>query len=311
MRFALFGNDDLAVVLANGLGDSGHQLDLVVSLPPNKRPRTAAGLEKWSLVQGYEFLEWNGRDDLASPGIQALKQVDFAVASWPFILSAEVLALPKYGFIGTHPTPLPNGRGRHPLHWILAIGITSSEQVFFRMDEGIDTGRVLHRQPYHIEPDDNLDSLKVKLLECSREGAYLLGIKLQALHAFAASIPQQGNGTQFPARDIHQAVIDPRMSVAAVIRLHKSLGVSFPGPFIATKLGLLEVHEVYEARPGWSEWLPTGQLTKISPTVVRLRVDDGCLDIHLRAEDVESLMVDKRFLRPPSYYGHLIREFGD
>lgn len=303
LRFALFGNDDLAVVLAEGLCQSGHELDFVVSLPPNEMPTSAFGLRQWSRDQRCNFFEWNGRDDLAPLGASALPQVDFAIASWPLVLAPEVLAIPTHGFIGTHPTPLPLGRGRHPLHWILALGIRSSEQVYFLMDQGIDSGSVLHRQPYQVAASDDLDTLKEKLLSCSKEGARRLGMKLQEKDPFRSTVPQVGKETIFPARDFHQSLIDPRMSVAAIIRLHKSLGASFPGPFLITEQTILEVQEIHEVQGSWIQWLPTGHLTKLSSNVVRLRVDDGCLDIHLEAQDLEKLPNEQMFLKPPSAYG--------
>jgi len=36
---------------------------------------------------------------------------------------------------------------KHPLHWIIALGITETKMSFYRMDAGIDTGNILIRDP--------------------------------------------------------------------------------------------------------------------------------------------------------------------
>lgn len=51
--------------------------------------------------------------------------------SWPKIILARVLSVSNSCFIGTHPTPLPLGRGRHPLHWMRVLGIKRSQITAF------------------------------------------------------------------------------------------------------------------------------------------------------------------------------------
>ena len=75
---------------------------------------------------------------------------DFFVSSWPNLISNKVLKIPKFGVIGTHPTPIPMNRGRHPLHWMIALGISNSKISFFKMDETIDGGNILIQEPFIV-----------------------------------------------------------------------------------------------------------------------------------------------------------------
>ena len=50
---------------------------------------------------------------------------------WSQMLSAQVLAAPRMGVIGYHPTPLPRNRGRHPIVWSLALGLEETASTFF------------------------------------------------------------------------------------------------------------------------------------------------------------------------------------
>src|SRR3990167_4253141 len=59
---------------------------------------------------------------------------------WSSLLPPEVLAIPRLGVIGFHPALLPMNRGRHPIIWALALGLTQTGSTFFVMDERADAG---------------------------------------------------------------------------------------------------------------------------------------------------------------------------
>jgi methionyl-tRNA formyltransferase len=41
------------------------------------------------------------------------------LAWWPYLLKPRVLAMPRLGFINTHPSLLPHNRGKHYNFWAL------------------------------------------------------------------------------------------------------------------------------------------------------------------------------------------------
>jgi methionyl-tRNA formyltransferase len=65
------------------------------------------------------------------------------------LVKPELLAIPRMGCIGFHPTYLPRGRGRAPVAWLVhdaAAGAAS----FFLMDEGTDSGPLFVQEPFAI-----------------------------------------------------------------------------------------------------------------------------------------------------------------
>jgi len=94
------------------------------------------------------------------------------VASFPKLLTADILALPKYGVINVHTGELPKYRGFHPLNWAIIrdearIGVT-----VHYMDVGMDTGDVLAQGTVDMNHDDDIVSIKEKTTTL---GAELLG----------------------------------------------------------------------------------------------------------------------------------------
>lgn len=65
--------------------------------------------------------------------------------------------------IGSHPTLLPRGRGRHALGHILTKGIPFGGLTLFFLDEGVDSGDMLLQKSFRVMEDDDLRSLYEKV----------------------------------------------------------------------------------------------------------------------------------------------------
>jgi len=83
---------------------------------------------------------------------------------WSNLIKEELLSLCPCGIIGFHPAKLPHNRGRHPLIWALALGLTHTATTFFFMDAGADTGDILSQKELEISADDDAFSLYEKMV---------------------------------------------------------------------------------------------------------------------------------------------------
>ncbi len=64
------------------------------------------------------------------------------LAWWPKILSRQVLALSRQGFINFHPSLLPYNRGKHYNFWAIVEECPFGVTLHF-VDEGVDTGDIV------------------------------------------------------------------------------------------------------------------------------------------------------------------------
>ena len=92
------------------------------------------------------------------------------VFGWSRLVSKEILAIPRLGGIAVHPTLLPRGRGRHPLIWALAEGLTESGLTFFYMNEQADSGDILWQRAFPIELRDDAGTLYRKIQDLAEAG---------------------------------------------------------------------------------------------------------------------------------------------
>lgn len=153
LRIVVFNNLPLAYqMVARWAEAAGHTIVLVVTTPGPATRRTT----------GYKEIAANGppKHDVlvttrvrrvALPLIAALAPDLIVSMTFPYLLPAELLRLPRLGAINLHPTALPAYRGPNPAR-VFYDGATIGATLH-RMDEEFDTGPILsqHTAPF---PED-------------------------------------------------------------------------------------------------------------------------------------------------------------
>lgn len=64
------------------------------------------------------------------------------LAWWPKIIRAPLLSLPRLGFVNTHPSLLPYGRGKHYNFWSIVDRVPFGVSLHM-VDEGVDSGDIV------------------------------------------------------------------------------------------------------------------------------------------------------------------------
>ena len=86
------------------------------------------------------------------------------VAAYGLLLPKAVLDMPRYGCLNIHASLLPRWRGAAPIQRAIEAGDTQTGICIMQMDEGLDTGDVLHRSVIEIENTDTAATLHDKLM---------------------------------------------------------------------------------------------------------------------------------------------------
>jgi methionyl-tRNA formyltransferase len=127
-----------------------------------KAPEVKVAAQKLSLpVLQPETL----KDAAAVEKIRALGADVGIVVAYGKLLPKEVLSLLKHGFLNVHFSLLPKYRGAAPIQWALVNGETETGVTLFWLDEGMDTGPIFLQKKIAIQPEDDADSLRNKLVE--------------------------------------------------------------------------------------------------------------------------------------------------
>lgn len=147
---------------------------------------------------------------------------------WSKILGAETLRIPRYGCIGYHPAKLPENRGRHPLIWAIALGLTKTESTFFYLDERADGGAVLDRARVFIGPRDDAGKLYEKITKTALGQLKKIAKKL-ARGAFDGIVQDESKAGSWRKRSPKDGQIDWRMSAQSIHNLIRALAKPYPG----------------------------------------------------------------------------------
>jgi methionyl-tRNA formyltransferase len=175
MRIIFMGSPDFAVPSLNALVEAGHDVVAAYCQPP--RPAGRGKAERRTAVHqradelGIPVRTPNSLRDSEQQGEFRGFDADIAVvAAYGLILPREILEGPKAGCINVHASLLPRWRGAAPIQRAILAGDEVSGVTIMRMDEGLDTGPMLHRQTVDIrgknggEVTEELAKLGARLL---------------------------------------------------------------------------------------------------------------------------------------------------
>jgi len=169
LRIAFAGDRDISVwVLKYILERDVRPLALLVSAGPG-----ASHADQ--LLPLCSFLEPNlvlrGRQFREPAGLALLERLDLdyiVCVHFPYILPEEVLCIPRVGVLNLHPAYLPYNRGWHTPSWAILEETPAGATLHF-MDEGTDTGDIVHQNTLEVSPADTAHCLYQRLKELELE----------------------------------------------------------------------------------------------------------------------------------------------
>lgn len=74
-------------------------------------------------------------------------------------LPRQVFAAPRLGTVNIHASLLPRHRGPAPGHWVLAGGDAETGLTAHLMDEGLDTGPIVHQERLALRGNEDMPAL--------------------------------------------------------------------------------------------------------------------------------------------------------
>jgi methionyl-tRNA formyltransferase len=146
------------------------------------------------------------------------------------LIPPEILRLPQLGFIGLHPTLLPQGRGRAPIPWALIKGLTRTGVSWFYCEPGADTGDLLAQAEVPVYYEDVSASLGARTDEMA------IRLLLESLPGLAAGqaprlVQDESNATEWPRRRPEDGLMDWDRTRGELYNWVRALTHPYPGAF--------------------------------------------------------------------------------
>ncbi len=168
------GTPDFAVPTLQALLDSAHTVAAVYSQPPRPAGRghreTPSPVHALADAHGIPVYTPAGlKDEATQAQFRAHGAEAAIVAAYGLILPPAILAACSRGCLNVHPSDLPRWRGAAPIQRTIMAGDGYSALCIMQMDDGLDTGPVLLRQPVAVPSDMTAGQLHDKMAALGAE----------------------------------------------------------------------------------------------------------------------------------------------
>ncbi len=197
------------------------------------------------------------------------------VVAYGLILPAEILEAPTYGCINVHASLLPRWRGAAPIERALLAGDKVTGVTIMEMDEGLDTGKMIHKVEVEITATDTRQDLEDKLVVAG--GIGLLQTLSNLPTAKAAAKTQDDSKATYAAKlNKAEALISFQQSALQIDRV------------IRAGIGRLPAYCFYhgervrflQATPSSGKFTqPSGTIVNVSKDSITVSCDQSSLQI--------------------------------
>ncbi|MCW8825732.1 MAG: methionyl-tRNA formyltransferase [Gammaproteobacteria bacterium] len=128
------------------------------------RKLTASPVKELALEHGLPVYQPESfKDESAVTELTELKPGLMIVAAYGLLLPPSVLEIPTHGCINIHASLLPRWRGAAPIQRAILAGDAETGITIMQMNEGLDTGAMLHKRVIPINPAESAGALHDRL----------------------------------------------------------------------------------------------------------------------------------------------------
>lgn len=268
MRLLFAGTPDVAVTALDAVLGSRHDVVAVLTRPDARsgRGRTLAPspVKVRALDAGVEVLTPRSPRDPDFQVRLAELAVDAApVVAYGALLPAEVLDVPRHGWVNLHFSVLPAWRGAAPVQHAIIAGDEVTGASTQRIEAGLDTGPVYGFLTERVRPRDTSGDLLGRL---ALAGAGLLVSTLDAIEdEILSPVPQSHDGVSHaPRLEVEDARVRWNHPAHAVDRRVRGCTPA-PGAWTSAPDG---------SRLGLGPVVPVPDVDDLAPGQLRVTKDD-------------------------------------
>lgn len=288
-----FGYELLSYMLTNNV-----DISIVFSYDDDKKAIFSDYASFDDITKQYAVRHIKVKNINDSKNVQILKEIEpdiILVMGWSQLLKKEILSIPKFGTIGSHPTELPKYRGRAPIPWTIIKGLRESALTFFYMTEGTDDGDIIIQRHFPITDDDDASSLYKKITTLGEE--MMMDLLSLLKENKINRIPQDASKfiEYWDKRTPENGEIDWTSSDKEILTLIRATTHPYPGAFTFYKKSKLIIWKAERIQNGTSG--APGKILDVSNEGLKVSTGmGGCLLLKkISLSDVNDIVPNKIF----------------
>lgn len=219
------------------------------------------------------------RKEEAQSELKALNADVMVVVAYGLILPKAVLDAPRLGCLNVHGSILPRWRGAAPIQRSIWAGDAQTGVTIMQMDEGLDTGDMLHKVYCDILPTETSTSLYNKLAELAPSALIDVLDNLEN-GKFIAEKQDDSQSNYAEKLSKEEAQLDwslPAMQLERNIRAFNP----WPIAYFSTedKDGNAQTLKVYQAEVLPNQDKPAGTILSADKNGIQIATVDGVLNL--------------------------------
>ncbi len=305
MNFIVLGTSDFTLACANAVLDTKNRIAALISMPSSARPLNSADISQFASKFAIPYHEVEDINADSTRDILCGYSPDYILSSWPKVINKKILKVPKKFVIGTHPTELPFNRGRHPLHWIIILGIKQTKLSFFRMDEGIDSGKILEQVRVCVDPGDSIHELTKKINAAAYTGMKSLCARLSKYQSYDGIKQNKALANYWRKRTPADVTLDLRMTSAMIVRIVKSFSLPYPCANLIFKKHIIKIVKV-KLLPGFFlpeklQRIEPGRIISVKKRKICVKTADEVVELESQ-KDLPEELASSKYIHPPMFY---------
>lgn len=280
------GTPEFAARHLQALIDSPHNIVAVYTQPdkPAGRGKKLQQSAVKQLALAHNIPVYQPKSLRKAEAQQQLAQLQadvMVVVAYGLILPKVVLDTPRFGCLNVHGSLLPRWRGAAPIQRAIWAGDAFTGITIMQMDEGLDTGAMLHRVECPISSFDTSASLYEKLAQIAPE-ALLTVLNGLEQGEFKAIAQNSGDSTYADKLSKEEAELDWNLSA---VRLERCIRAFNPWPIswfnLSDKQGNVHTLKVYRASLLPHEEQPAGTILAVDKQGIQVATADGVLNLQI------------------------------
>lgn len=218
------------------------------------------------------------RNAEAQAELQALNADVMVVVAYGLILPKAVLDAPRLGCLNVHGSILPRWRGAAPIQRAIWAGDKQTGVTIMQMNEGLDTGDMLHKVYCEISPTETSASLYHKLAELAPPALIEVLDELES-GKFVPEVQDDSQSNYADKLSKEEAELNWQLSAA---QLERNIRAFNPAPVAFLTLSQNTVEErikIYAANVLPHQQQAAGTVLAVEKSGIQIATAEGVLNI--------------------------------
>jgi len=309
LKICCIGSNIESYDCLNFLVDNGCKIHTLITLPSGENKHVSDYYDLHDFCKENEINVVDTKNVNTSETVEAVRSLglDYLFTlGWSQIFKEDFINCFAKFVVGTHPSKLPYGRGRAPLPWTIIEDQKSSAVSFFKIDTGVDTGKLIFQREFDIPSRTYVKDLYATVGRELGNGFYEIYKLIASGDTIVFSEQDEKGVTVRGKRSPDDGLIEFDKMTEEIDRLIRAVGKPYPGAYCYYKDHKIIFWEVGLDEDG-KFFGSLGQILRKNENGILVRFSNGNLWLNSATYE-DGAKVDMKIFRVGDKLGYNVQD---